>query len=183
MTITNSPHSVALQDLYTPANRCFGCGPASEVGLRIKSYVEDGKVVSRWQPDIRYETVYGILSGGIISSLLECQGSWATGVALMVRDQLSGVPWNFVTKEMTVRFRRPVYIIDDSPVELTSVLVDGRGRELIAEAELTSGGDVCARARVTSVVIDTEIRDERSGDLLIQNQAQSANARQKGTER
>ncbi|HYV41229.1 MAG TPA: hypothetical protein VEO02_05525 [Thermoanaerobaculia bacterium] len=31
----------SLQDLYAPANRCFGCGPANEKGLRIKSFVAD----------------------------------------------------------------------------------------------------------------------------------------------
>jgi hypothetical protein len=29
----------SLQNRHAPASRCFGCGPASEKGLRIESFV------------------------------------------------------------------------------------------------------------------------------------------------
>jgi hypothetical protein len=47
----------SLQDRYAPANRCFGCGPANEKGLRIKSFVADSgeEVVAEWRPEPHHE--------------------------------------------------------------------------------------------------------------------------------
>ena len=36
----------SLQDRYAPQNRCFGCGPSNDKGLRIKSYVEGDEVIA-----------------------------------------------------------------------------------------------------------------------------------------
>ena len=35
----------SLQDTYAPTSICFGCGPANEKGLRIKSFVDGDTVV------------------------------------------------------------------------------------------------------------------------------------------
>jgi len=38
-----------LRDRSAPASRCFGCEPAGEKGLRIKSLVEEGHpAFHRW---------------------------------------------------------------------------------------------------------------------------------------
>jgi acyl-coenzyme A thioesterase PaaI-like protein len=148
---------IALQDQHTPHNRCFGCGPASEHGLQLKSRLHDGVVVADWQPDRRYETTGGILSGGIISSLLECHASWGMAVALMARDRLDQAPTSLVTKEMTVKFRRPVHVEPDSPVSLTATVLEERGREWVGESELTWNGQVCASARLTSVDLNAPV--------------------------
>ena len=42
----------ALQDRYAPNNRCFGCGPANEKGLRIKSYVDGDAVVCEFMDTV-----------------------------------------------------------------------------------------------------------------------------------
>ena len=38
--------SESLQETYAPRNACFGCGPANEQGLQIKSRLE-GESVAR----------------------------------------------------------------------------------------------------------------------------------------
>jgi hypothetical protein len=39
----------SLQGRHAPANRCLGCGPANEKGLRIKSFVKEGHpAFHRW---------------------------------------------------------------------------------------------------------------------------------------
>ncbi|HYV42473.1 MAG TPA: hypothetical protein VEO02_11845 [Thermoanaerobaculia bacterium] len=62
-----------LQDRNAPANRCLGCGPANEKGLRIKSFVADSgeEVVAEWRPEPQHEAFDGILNGRIIGALLE----------------------------------------------------------------------------------------------------------------
>src|SRR6185295_18367430 len=75
----------SLQDRYAPRNACFGCGPANEKGLRLKSRVEDGEVVADWTPEKHHEAFPGVLNGGIIGALLDCHGNWAATYHLMQR--------------------------------------------------------------------------------------------------
>jgi len=67
----------SLQARYAPANRCFGCGPANEKGLRIKSFAAESgaEVVAEWRPELHHEAFDGVLNGGIIGVLLDCH-SW-----------------------------------------------------------------------------------------------------------
>ena len=67
----------ALQDRYAPQNRCFGCGPANEKGLRLKSRAEGDLVVADWTPEPHHEAFQGVLNGGIIGALLDCHSNWA----------------------------------------------------------------------------------------------------------
>ncbi len=64
----------SLQDRYGPANRCFGCGPANERGLRVKSFVADSgeEAMAGWRPEPHHEALNGILNGGI-AALLGCR--------------------------------------------------------------------------------------------------------------
>ena len=34
-----------VQETYAPQNRCFGCGPANDKGLRIRSFEEGEELV------------------------------------------------------------------------------------------------------------------------------------------
>src|SRR5690606_3493142 len=45
----------SLQDTYAPRNKCFGCGPANEKGLRIKSFVEGEEVVATFRPEDHHQ--------------------------------------------------------------------------------------------------------------------------------
>ena len=40
----------SLQDRFAPSNRCFGCGPANDKGLRIKSFAQGDELVCEWTP-------------------------------------------------------------------------------------------------------------------------------------
>ena len=41
----------SLQERFAPKNRCFGCGPANDLGLRIRSVPQGELVVADWTPD------------------------------------------------------------------------------------------------------------------------------------
>ena len=40
----------SLQERYAPANCCYGCGPANDRGLRIRSVPRGEEVVCEWTP-------------------------------------------------------------------------------------------------------------------------------------
>ena len=82
----------SLQETYAPNNRCFGCGPANEKGLRIKSFVEGDEVVAEWRPEPHHQAFDGILNGGICGALLDCHSNWAATHHLMKQSGAATPP-------------------------------------------------------------------------------------------
>ena len=61
----------SLQETYAPNGICFGCGVANDKGLRIRSFeTEAGEYVAEWHAEPHHQAFPGMLSGGIIGSLL-----------------------------------------------------------------------------------------------------------------
>ena len=81
--------SESLQDRYAPNNRCFGCGPANEQGLRIKSHVEGDELTAEFLPEDHHQAFGGVLNGGIAGALLDCHSNWAAAHALMQAQSLA----------------------------------------------------------------------------------------------
>lgn len=151
MTI-RAPHSdpVALQDLYSPGGRCFGCGPANDKGLRIKSRVVGDEVVADFSPEPHHQAFGGVLNGGIIGALLDCHSNWTAAYGLMRAKGLS-VPPCTVTAEFHVKLRRPTSL--DSPVHLKAKVVSIEGDKAIVEAKLVSEGKETASCRGVFVAV------------------------------
>jgi acyl-coenzyme A thioesterase PaaI-like protein len=144
------PDNDSLQDRYAPANRCFGCGPANEKGLRIKSRVVDGEVVAQWTPESHHEAYAGMLNGGIIGTLLDCHSNWAAASFLMKRDGLEAPPCT-VTAEFHVKLKRPTP--SAQAVTLRARVVDSAADRATVEATLESGGQVTATCRGLFVAV------------------------------
>src|SRR5438876_11586182 len=75
----------SLQKRYAPNNGCWGCGPANPDGLQIRSFAKNGEVVAEWQPEKKYEAFDGVLDGGVIGTLLDCDWNWTAAYPLMKR--------------------------------------------------------------------------------------------------
>lgn len=60
----------SLQETYAPNNRCFGCGPANDQGLRIRGFEEGNVLVCEWRPQPHHVAFDSILNGGICGALL-----------------------------------------------------------------------------------------------------------------
>ena len=45
----------SIQETYAPAMTCFGCGPANDKGLHVRSFAEGDEVVAEWQPRPEYD--------------------------------------------------------------------------------------------------------------------------------
>ena len=61
----------SIQERLLPDMRCFGCGPANERGLRLRSYPGDDAVTASFTPWPEHDNGLGYLNGGIISTLLD----------------------------------------------------------------------------------------------------------------
>src|SRR5438045_9362567 len=92
------PDEGSLQDRFAPHNRCFGCGPANDQGLRIKSRVEGDEVVCDWTPERHHEAFAGVVNGGIIGTLFDCHSNWTAAWHLLLNGGGSELP-STVTSE------------------------------------------------------------------------------------
>ncbi|HEX8708270.1 MAG TPA: PaaI family thioesterase [Pyrinomonadaceae bacterium] len=140
----------SLQEQYSPRGACFGCGPANERGLRIRSFAQGTEVVCDWQPETYHEAYPGMLNGGIIGTLLDCHSNWAAAWHLMQRTGSQHPPCT-VTAAYAVRLLRPTPT--GGVLKLAARVVESEDDRAVVEAELSAGGKVCATCRGTFVAV------------------------------
>src|SRR5207245_4733686 len=134
----------SLQETYAPNNACFGCGPANEKGLHIRSFPNGDEVVAEFRPEKYQEAFDGMLSGGIIGTLLDCHCNWTATYLLMKRAGADHPPCT-VTAEYTIKLLRPTRT--DNAVSLLAHVVDLSDDRATIEGTLSAGGKVCATCR------------------------------------
>lgn len=144
------PAGKGVQDLYAPHGTCFGCGPANGQGLRIKSHWEGEVFVARFRPAPHHRAFEGILSGGIIGTLLDCHGNWCAATTLMRQRKLDAPP-STVTAEFHVRLQRPTPV--DLELTLRARPVEVDGDKVTVESELLASGQVTATCRGVFVAV------------------------------
>ena len=91
------PEEISLQDRFAPKLICFGCGPANEKGLRIKSFVDEDRVIAEFQPKEWHQAFEGMLNGGIIGTLLDCHMNWTAAWHLMETSSAAKPPCSAVS--------------------------------------------------------------------------------------
>lgn len=135
----------SLQDRFAPNNRCFGCGPANELGLRIKSFPVDGDaehgLEATWTPESHHEAFTGMVNGGILGALLDCHSNWAAAWVLMNRDGEDTPPCT-VTADFHVKLQLPTP--SDKTLRIVARPVRVGRRSVEVEAEVTVDGEVTA---------------------------------------
>lgn len=139
----------SLQDTYAPTNMCFGCGPANDKGLRIKSRVEGAEVVADWTPEAHHQAFPGMLNGGICGALLDCHSNWTAAHTLMMARNIAAPPCT-VTAEFNVKLRAPTPL---GPLRLRAHAVQVEGDKVTVEATLEAGGKVTATCRGIFVAV------------------------------
>lgn len=145
-----SDPGTSLQERWAPANRCFGCGPANERGLRIRSFPEGGEVVCTFSPEPHHEAFGGFLNGGIIGALFDCHCNWTAIHHLIERDGLLQAPCT-VTAELHVFMKRPTPTAGG--VLLRARVVQATADRATVEGELHAGGKVTATCRALFVAV------------------------------
>ncbi len=135
----------ALQDRY-PGNHCFGCGPANERGLQLKSHRSGDITVARFRPSPEHNAgPEAWLNGGIAATLVDCHSVFTAIADAFEREgrPFASVPliW-YVTGSLSVRYERPVPI--DAEVRLEARIRATAGRKTTVDCTLSSGDEVCA---------------------------------------
>lgn len=140
----------ALQEIYAPKSECFGCGPSNSKGLRIKSIPEGDFVVATWSPEPHHEAFPGVLSGGIIGSLLDCHSNWTAAYEIMKFNKLDQ-PLCTVTAEYHVWLLRPTPT--NAQLQLRAKATEVSADRARIEAELLANGKACAKCIGTFVAV------------------------------
>jgi acyl-coenzyme A thioesterase PaaI-like protein len=140
----------SIQEIYAPNLTCFGCGPSNQKGLHIRSFPEGEKVVAEWQPKPEYEAFTGVLSGGIIGTLLDCHCNWTAAWHLMKQSGADKPPCT-VTAEYAIKLLRPTST--DEAVKLVARVIESTDDRATIEGELIAHDKVCATCLGTFVAV------------------------------
>jgi acyl-coenzyme A thioesterase PaaI-like protein len=143
----------SLQARFAPAGRCFGCGPANPLGLRIASRPDNSDpavLIAEFEPKPQHEAFDGVVSGGILGTLVDCHMNWTAAWSLM-RARGAARPPTTVTLDYAIRMRRPTP--SDRPIHLRARVLQLDDDRATVEADVESGGAVTATARGTFVAV------------------------------
>ncbi|PLX90861.1 MAG: PaaI family thioesterase [Desulfuromonas sp.] len=124
--------------------QCFVCGRLNERGLQAVFQVDRDRQQSSCRialPD-GFQGWSDMVHGGILSTLLDEACIYAC----------RSVGEQFVTAELTVKFRKPVHIGDE--MEIVGDLLEQRKRLFKARAQIMVGGVVHAEATAKVFALD-----------------------------
>lgn len=144
------PEGPAAQDVLAPHGVCYGCGPANDKGLQIKSRWADDTFVLRFTPDEHHLAFPGVINGGIIGTLLDCHSNWCAATTLMRERGLSEAPCT-VTAEFHVKLKRPTpagteLLVTAKPAEVA-------GDKVTVDATIEADGKTTATCRGVFVAV------------------------------
>jgi len=140
-------HAPALlnQALGSRVNRCFGCGPANEHGLKLRFKLDHAtnSTVAKVRLTRRYEGPPGHIHGGILATLLD----EAMGKVNKLFDTVS------MTRHMEIEYLRPSPLGQTHTV--TGRFVRREGRKMFMEGDIrNAAGDVLVRGKGLFIEID-----------------------------
>ncbi|HET6398664.1 MAG TPA: PaaI family thioesterase [Candidatus Thermoplasmatota archaeon] len=147
------------QDRYAPRSICFGCGPANDKGLRIKSRWEGdplagGRFVMEYTPEPHHQAFPGVVNGGILGTLLDCHSNWCALTTLLHRRKAATgseeVPCT-VTADFHVRLKRPTPA--GKPLRLEAWPTDVQDDRATIRCEVQCDGKVTATCDGTFVAV------------------------------
>ena len=118
-------------------HNCFGCGPGHDIGLRVRTFTEDGGVLAPIVIPRRFEGPPGAAHGGIVAAYLD---EVLAGAAVNHTGRM------YVTGELTVRYVKGVPI--ERPLRGRGRAVLDSGKYLDLEATIEDWGtrEVVAKA-------------------------------------
>ncbi len=140
----------SLQEQHAPTMRCFGCGPANDKGLQLRSIVNGDQVHCEWQPQEHHEAFPGMLNGGIIGALLDCHCNWTAAWQFM-KQRGDDHPPATVTAEYTIRLERPTPTKD--PVFLKAWVEESSEDRATVHGTLEAGGKITATCQGLFVAV------------------------------
>ncbi len=140
----------SLQETFAPDGICFGCGVQNEKGLRIKSFAGGEETICEWHGEAHHQAFPGMLSGGIVGTLLDCHSNWTAAHFLMKKNGKTE-PDCTVTANYAVKLLRPTPA--DATIYLKARVVESSEDRATVEAELIADDKVCATCRGLFVAV------------------------------
>lgn len=140
----------SVQETLAPTSVCFGCGPANEKGLRIRSFEDGDELVCDWKPEAHHLAFPGVVNGGIIGSILDCHSNWTAATHLMKKRDADVVPPT-VTLDFHVTLKRPTPL--DQTLHLRARVVESSDDRATVEATVEANGKITATCRGTFVAV------------------------------
>lgn len=140
----------SLQEIFAPNGICFGCGVGNEKGLRIKSYADGEETIAEWNAEPHHQAFPGMLSGGIVGTLLDCHSNWTAAYFLMKQNGKTE-PDSTVTANYSVKLLRPTPF--DAAIHLKARVVESSEDRATVEAELIANEKVRATCRGLFVAV------------------------------
>ena len=144
---------VSMQEKFAPDSICFGCGPANEKGLKIKSYRNNEGLEMEFETSEEHQAFPGIINGGIIGTLLDCHGNWVAAIALMDEEGGENPPCT-VTASYSINLRRPTPA--NSKLNIKGKVIEIKGKMVKVELEMKVEEKICATGEGTFVAIKEE---------------------------
>ena len=141
---------MSMQEKFAPNSICFGCGPANEKGLKIKSYRNNEGLEMEFETSEEHQAFPGIINGGIIGTLLDCHGNWVAAIALMDEEGDEYPPCT-VTASYSINLRRPTPA--NSKLKIKGKVIEIKEKMVKVELEMKVGEKICATGEGTFVAI------------------------------
>ena len=141
---------MSMQEKFAPNSICFGCGPANEKGLKIKSYRNNEGLEMEFETSEEHQAFPGIINGGIIGTLLDCHGNWVAAIALMDEEGSENPPCT-VTASYSINLRRPTPA--NSKLNIKGKVIEIKGKMVKVELEMKVEEKICATGEGTFVAI------------------------------
>ncbi len=141
---------LSVQERHAPQSICFGCGPANQQGLHIRSFERGDDFVCEWRAQPHHQAFPGMLNGGITGALLDCHSNWCAAMHLMRRQGAAQPPCT-VTADFAVKLKRPTPV--DGPITLRAKVVESSDDRAVVDATLEAGGKVTATCHGTFVAV------------------------------
>ena len=143
-----------VQERYSPRSICFGCGPANDQGLHVRSFereTEGGfELVAEWRAAPHHQAFPGMLNGGITGALLDCHSNWCAAIHLMRKARADAPPCT-VTADFAVKLKRPTPV--DGPLLLRARVVESGDDRAVVDATLEAAGKITATCHGTFVAV------------------------------
>ena len=143
-------NGASVQERYAPKNQCFGCGPANDKGLRIRSFEDGDDLVCEFHAEPHHLAFPGVVNGGILGALLDCHSNWTAAMHLMKKSGADAPPCT-VTADFHVTLKRPTPI--GEVLHLRGKVVESKDDRATIEATITAGGKVTATCRGLFVAV------------------------------
>lgn len=132
----------SVQERFANHTTCYGCGPSNTKGLRIRSFENETGLECDFTPELYHEAFPGVVSGGILGTILDCHSNWTACCHLMKRDALSKPPCT-VTAWFKVSMLKPTPS-HQGPLKVLARPVHSEGSRVTIEAQVQVGGEVTA---------------------------------------